>query len=143
MTSRNGSFGHSHLTSEEARRIAAAIARIPEFLKQRKGFYARGPGIYRWSMARPFHVAFEDSYVRANWDGINAQCRFNSIPFDAIGEKIRREGLRCAYQFAQQLDAMMAWDRFKGRWMLGRSLISRAAGEHAGDERSQSSPAVE
>lgn len=85
------SFGHSHLTSDEARRIAKAIARIPEFMMQRKGFYARGPGSYRWSMARPFHVAFEDSYVRANWDGINALCRFNSIPFDATGEKIRRE----------------------------------------------------
>jgi hypothetical protein len=28
-------FGHSHLTSDEARRIAKAIARLPEFLMQR------------------------------------------------------------------------------------------------------------
>ena len=52
----------------------------------RRGFYARGPGNYRWSMARPFHVAFEDGYVRANWDGINALCKFNGIPFDATLE---------------------------------------------------------
>ena len=38
------SFGHSKLTSDEARRIAGAIARIPEFMMGRRGFYARGPG---------------------------------------------------------------------------------------------------
>ena len=46
----------------------------------------------------------------------------NGIPFDATGEKIRRDGLWCVYQFGQQLDAMMAWDRFKGRWMLGEEF---------------------
>jgi hypothetical protein len=116
------SFGHSKLTSDEARKIAKAIGRIPEFMMGLRGFYARGPGNYRWSMARPFHVAFEDSYVRANWDGINSLCRFNGIPFDATGEKIRRDGLWCVYQFGQQLDAMMAWDRFKGRWLLGEEF---------------------
>jgi len=60
--------------------------------------------------------------VRAHWDGINAVCKFNGIPFDATGEQIRREGLWCVYQFAQQLDAMMAWDRFKGRWLLGEEF---------------------
>jgi hypothetical protein len=35
------SFGHSHLTSDEARRIAAAITRLPEFLMPRRGFYPR------------------------------------------------------------------------------------------------------
>jgi len=33
------SFGHSKLSSEEARRIAKAITRIPEFMMQRRGFY--------------------------------------------------------------------------------------------------------
>jgi hypothetical protein len=32
------SFGHRHLTSDEARRIANAIARLPELLMQRRGF---------------------------------------------------------------------------------------------------------
>ena len=43
---------------DEARRIAKAIARTPEFMMGRRGFYARAPSNYRWSMARPFHVAF-------------------------------------------------------------------------------------
>jgi hypothetical protein len=106
----------------EARRIAAAIARIPEFMMQQKGFYAWEPGSYLWSMARPFHLALEDSYIRASWDGINALCRFNGISFDATGEEIRGGGLWYVYQLAQQLDAMMAWDRFKGRWLLGKEF---------------------
>jgi hypothetical protein len=55
------SFGHSKLTSDEARRIAKAISRLPEFMMQRRGFYSRGAGTYRWKPARPFHVALEDS----------------------------------------------------------------------------------
>lgn len=98
------SFGHSKLTSDEARRIAKEIARIPEFMMQQRGFYARGPGTYRWSSARLFHVALEECHVRPNWDGINALCRFNNIPFDATGEKIRRDRLWCVYQYAHQLD---------------------------------------
>ena len=53
------SFGHSKLTSDEARKIASAIARIPEFMMGRRGFFARGPGSYRYKPARPYHVAFE------------------------------------------------------------------------------------
>ena len=36
------SFGVSKLSSDEARRIGKAIARIPEFLMQRQGFSPRG-----------------------------------------------------------------------------------------------------
>ena len=55
-------FGHNRLSSEEARKIAKAITRIPEFMMQRRGFYSRGQGNYRWKPARPYHVAFEDGY---------------------------------------------------------------------------------
>jgi hypothetical protein len=47
----------------------------------------------RWKPSRPYHVALEDSYVRAHWDEINALCKLNSIPFKATGEKIREGGL--------------------------------------------------
>ena len=63
------SFGHNRLTSDEARKIAKAISRIPELMMQRRGFYSRGSGNYRWKPARQYHVALEDSYIRANYDG--------------------------------------------------------------------------
>jgi hypothetical protein len=101
------SFGHSHLTSDEARRIANALARLPELLMQRRGFHARGGGHDRWKPSRPYHVALEDSYVRAHWDEINALCKLNSIPFNATDEKIRDEGLWCIYEFTWQMDAIL------------------------------------
>jgi hypothetical protein len=116
---RKWAFGHGHLTSDEARRIAKAISRIPEFMMQRRGFYPRGGGHPRWRAERPYHVALEDCYVRANWDFINAMCRLNSIPFNATGERIERDGLWCVYEFAWQIEAMMFWDQFKGRWLRG------------------------
>ncbi len=60
------SFGVSKLSSDEARRIGKAIARIPEFLMQRQGFYPRGGGP-RWRADRPYHVALEDRYIREHW----------------------------------------------------------------------------
>jgi hypothetical protein len=58
-------------------------------------------------------------YVRAHWDEINALCKLNSIPFNATGEKIRDEGLWCVYEFTWQMDAILFWDRFEGRWLRG------------------------
>ena len=113
------SFGHSHLTSDEARRIANAIARLPELLMQRRGFYSRGGGHDRWKPSRPYHVALEDSYIRAHWEEINALCRLNSIPLNATGEKIPDGSLWCVYEFAWQMDAILFWDRFNGRWLRG------------------------
>lgn len=70
-------------------------------------------------MARPFHVAFEDNYIRANWDGINALCRFNGIPFDAAGEKIPRRWTMVRLPFAQQLGLLAP--------VLGRSARDYSA----------------
>lgn len=109
-------FGHSKLTAEEARRIASAIARLPEFLMQRQGFHIRGSG-YRWKQNRPYHVAIEDSYMRAHWDEISALCRLNSIPFNLTGEKIRSDGLWNVCEFTWQMDAILFWDQFKCRWL--------------------------
>ena len=41
-------YAHSRLTSDEARRIANGIARLPEFMMPRKEFYPRGGGDFRW-----------------------------------------------------------------------------------------------
>jgi hypothetical protein len=68
-------FAHNHLTSDEAHRIANGIARLPEFMMQRKDFHQRGSGQYRWRNARPYHVALEDSYIRAHWGFIDALCK--------------------------------------------------------------------
>jgi hypothetical protein len=113
------SHSHAHLSSDEARRIARAITRIPEFMMQRSGFYSREGGHPRWRAARPYHVALEDSYIRANWDFINAMCKLNGIPLNATGEKIQHGGLWCVYEFAEQMEAMMFWDQFNGRWLRG------------------------
>ena len=46
------SFGVSKLSSDEARRIGKAIARIPEFLMPRQAFHPRGGGPH-WRADRP------------------------------------------------------------------------------------------
>jgi len=89
---------------------------------QRHGFYSRGGGHDRWKPSRPYHVALEDSYIRAHWDEINVLCKLNGIPFNATGEKVQQDGLWCVYEFTWQLDAIQFWDRFEGRWLRGSAF---------------------
>jgi hypothetical protein len=103
-----------HLTSDEARRIAKAIARIPEFIIPAPGFYSRQGGDKRWKPTRPYHVALRDRYVREQWDRIKAICAYNGVPFDSTGERINRDGHWCVYEFTRQVDAIMFWDKFQG-----------------------------
>jgi hypothetical protein len=112
------SIGVSKLSSDEARRIGKAIARIPEFLMQRQGFYQRGGGS-RWRADRPYHVALEDRYIREHWDEVDALCKLNSLPFNATGEVIEDVGVWRIYEFTWQMDAILFWDRFEGRWLRG------------------------
>jgi len=112
------SFGVSKLSSDEARRIGKAIARIPEFLMPRQGFYPRGGGP-RWRADRPYHVALEDRYIREHWDEIYALCRLNSLPFNGTGEVIQNDGVWRVYEFTWQMDAILFWARFEGCWLRG------------------------
>lgn len=111
-----------HLTSDEARRIAKAIARLPEFLMPRQAFVPRGGGV-RWNASRPYHVALEDSYIRARWDFIDQVCKMNGLPFDATGERVGSGAFWCVYEFEAQLDAIQFWDVFEGRWLRGSEFI--------------------
>ncbi|MGM4965763.1 hypothetical protein AB7714_19865 [Tardiphaga sp. 1201_B9_N1_1] len=117
----------SHLTSDEARRIAAAIARIPTFLNHELHFLERrtseGPKSH-WRRSHPYHVALQDAYVQENYDEIVECCQFNRVPFDATGEVIDRGGVRWrTYCFAWQFDAIRFWDKFNGSWMHGNQFI--------------------
>lgn len=120
------SFAHQHLTGDEARRIAKAIARLPEFLKAEPEFPARRVkrvGRY-WRSTHPYHVALQDCYVQENYDEIVECCRFNKVPFDATGERLTLGFVQwITYEFAYQFDAVRFWHKFDGRWMLGDDFL--------------------
>lgn len=116
-------FGGSYLSADEARRIARAIARLPELLNARQRFAFRGSG-KRWRRERPYHVAISSMYLQSHWFEMDALCRFNYVPFDATGERFSApSGVWCVYEFARQDDAIMFWQQFDGRWMHGDEFI--------------------
>jgi hypothetical protein len=61
-------------------------------MTQRQGFHPRGGGP-RWRPDRPYHVALEDTYIRAHWDEIYTLCKVNSLLFNSTGEVIQNDGL--------------------------------------------------
>lgn len=126
LHSRGYQYASETLSRDEARRIAKAIARIPEFLKKEPAFVARRTkrhGLH-WQSSHPYHVALNEAYVNENYDEIVECCAFNNVPFDPTGEILERIGMRWrTYQFIYQYDAIRFWDKFQGRWMLGEDFI--------------------
>jgi hypothetical protein len=57
--------------------------------------------------------------IREHWDEIYALCRLNSQPFNATAEMIPNEGAWRVYEFTSQMEAILFWDRFEGRWLRG------------------------
>ena len=45
--------------------------------------------------------------------------KLNSLPFNPTGEKIQSDGTWCVYEFTWQMDAILFWHRFQGRWLRG------------------------
>lgn len=114
--------GHEHLNSEEARRLACAVAKLPELMMPQE-FIPRASG-FRWSAKRPFHVALDDVYVRGHWHWMEAMCSANEIEMRPTGEKLERDGmLWLVYEFANKLDAIMFWLEFNGRWLFQHDFI--------------------
>jgi hypothetical protein len=60
-----------------------------------------------------------DTYIRAHWAEIDALCRLNSLPFNSTGETIQSDGVWKVYEFTWQMDAILFWYRFNGRWLRG------------------------
>ena len=56
----------------------------------------------------------------------------NSLPFNATGEVIQNDGVWRLYEYTWQMDAILIWQRFEGRWLRGTGVsLSRAAREPA------------
>ena len=79
----------------------------------RQGFYPCGEG-KRWRADRPYHVALQDQYIREQWSEIDALCRLNSLPLNATGEVIQKDGIWRVYEFTWQMDAILFSSRAAG-----------------------------
>ena len=70
-------------------------------------------------------------------DGINSMRRFNGIPSMRSARISAEIVCGASISSASKLDAMMAWDRSKGRWLLEDEFSYSERPEHADHERSQ------
>ena len=75
---RRYSFGVSKLSSDEARRIGKAIARIPEFLMPRQDFYPRGGGNVA-SSGTKFRVVDKNGRLAELLSAWCRKCSFRAI----------------------------------------------------------------
>jgi hypothetical protein len=58
-------------------------------------------------------------FIRVHWAEIDALCKLNSLPFNSTGETVQSDGVWKVYEFTWQMDAILFWDRFEGRWLRG------------------------
>lgn len=110
------------LEADEARRIANAIARIPDYRDVKPEFKPRGAG-RNWRPSHPYHVALSDSFVTENYDGITALCARDGLPFKPTGEVLDRGVRWRVYEFRRQSDAIRFWAAFNGQWLVGDSFL--------------------
>lgn len=111
------------LRPDEARKIANAISKIPDYRGARSEFKPRGAG-RNWRPSHPFHVALSDSFLTENYDGIVALCARDGLPFKATGEVLDRGGVRWrVYEFRRQVDAIRFWAAFNGQWLVGDDFL--------------------
>jgi hypothetical protein len=51
-------------------------------------------------------------------------CRLNSLPFNATGEVIQKDGVWRVYEFTWQMDAILFWDRFEAAGCAVRNFTT-------------------
>jgi hypothetical protein len=104
---------------------------------ERRGFYPR-EGRPRGKASQPYHVALEDSYIRAHWSTIDMLCKLNGAPFNATGETIQQDGLWCVYELTWQNRCHPVLGSASGALAARQRIsLSRAAPGSAANERAQ------
>jgi amino acid transporter len=72
-------------------------------------------GIHSWSTTTRWRTVISESTGTKSTLFAN----FNSLPFNATGEVIESGGVWRVYEFTWQMDAILFWARFEGRWLRG------------------------
>ena len=93
------------------------FSRIPEFMTQRQGFHPRGEG-HAGAPTGPI-MSLWRTPIFASTGTKSIAVQLNSLPFNSTGETIHSDGVWKVYEFTWQMDAILFWDRFEGRWLRG------------------------